>query len=166
MSSNGFVKSFTEHEYVIGIASVRADINYQQGLNRLWSRETRFDFYWPSFAHLGEQAILSRELYCDGTSADENVFGYQERFAELRYKPSLVTGLYRSNATQSLDIWHLAQDFASRPVLSEGFITEAPPIDRVVAVPSEPQFLLDCFFKQTHARPMPTFSTPGLIDHF
>jgi len=166
MSSNGFVKSFTEHEYVIGIASIRADINYQQGLNRLWSRETRFDFYWPSFAHLGEQAVLGKEIYCDGTAGDETVFGYQERYAEYRYKPSMVTGLYRSNATQSLDIWHLAQDFATRPQLTQAFITEAPPIDRVVAVPSEPQFLLDCYFKQTHARPMPTFSTPGLIDHF
>jgi len=166
MQSNGFVKSFTEHEYIIGIASVRADINYQQGLNRLWSRETRFDFYWPSFAHLGEQAVLSKEIYCDGTSGDENVFGYQERFAEYRYRPSLVTGLYRSNATNTLDLWHLAQKFTSRPSLNEGFITEAPPIERVVAVPTEPQFLLDCFFKQTHARPMPTFSTPGLIDHF
>ncbi|UYD39247.1 MAG: major capsid protein [Wigfec virus K19_177] len=166
MQSNGFVKSFTEHEYVIGIASIRADINYQQGLNRLWSRETRFDFYWPSFAHLGEQAVLSKEIFCDGTSADTDVFGYQERYAEMRYRPSLVTGLYRSNATASLDIWHLAQDFATRPSLNEGFIEESPPIDRVVATPSEPQFLLDCFFKQTHARPMPTFSTPGLIDHF
>jgi len=166
MQSNGFVKSFTEHEYVIGIASIRADINYQQGLNRLWSRETRFDFYWPSFAHLGEQAILGKEIYCDGTAGDETVFGYQERYAEYRYKPSVVTGLYRSNAAQSLDLWHLAQDFATRPQLNQAFITEAPPIDRVVAVPSEPQFLLDCFFKQIHARPMPTFSTPGLIDHF
>lgn len=166
MQSNGFVKSFTEHEYVIGIARVRADINYQQGLNRLWSRETRFDFYWPSFAHLGEQAILSKEIYADGTSADDNVFGYQERFAEYRYKPSLVTGKYRSNASGTLDIWHLAQNFSTRPTLNPGFISEAPPISRVVAVPSEPQFLLDCYFKQIHARPMPTFSTPGLIDHF
>jgi len=106
VNSNGFVKSFTEHEIIIGLVSVRADLNYQQGLHKMWSRQTRFDFYWPSFAHLGEQAILNKEIYTQGTSADEDVFGYQERYAEYRFKPSQITGLYRSNATASLDLWH------------------------------------------------------------
>lgn len=166
VNNNGFVKSFTEHEIVIGLVSVRADLNYQQGLHKMWSRQTRFDFYWPSFAHLGEQAILNKEIYAQGTSSDEEVFGYQERYAEYRYKPSQITGQYRSNATTSLDIWHLAQDFSSLPALNSSFIEENPPIDRVIAVPSEPQFLLDCFFNFKASRPMPTYSTPGLIDHF
>lgn len=172
--SKGFVKSFTEHEIVIGIASARADLNYQQGMNRMWSRSTRFDFYWPSLAHLGEQAILNKEIYTQGSSVltpggtpvDEEVFGYQERYAEYRYKPSLVTGLFRSNAAQSLDVWHLSQDFGALPTLSATFIEENPPIDRIIAVPSEPQFMMDVFHKFTCARPMPTFATPGLIDHF
>lgn len=166
INNNGFVKSFTEHEIVIGLVSVRADLNYQQGLHKMWSRKTRFDFYWPSFAHLGEQAILNKEIYCNGDDEDEQVFGYQERFAEYRYKPSQITGKYRSNADQSLDIWHLAQDFELRPHLNDLFIEENPPIARVIAVPTEPQFLMDCFFNYKTARPMPTFATPGLIDHF
>lgn len=159
-NGKGFVKSFTEHEIVIGLVSVRADLNYQQGLNRMWSRSTRFDFYWPSFAHLGEQAILNKEIYTQGTAADDEVFGYQERYAEMRYKPSMVTGLFRSNATASLDIWHLAQDFASLPSLNDTFIQEQPPISRVVATPDEPEFLIDCYFDLKHARPMPTYGTP------
>lgn len=166
VNNNGFTKSFTEHEIVIGLVSVRADLNYQQGLHKMWSRQTRFDFYWPSFAHLGEQAILNKEIYAQGTSQDEEAFGYQERYAEYRYKPSQITGKYRSNAAQSLDLWHLAQDFASLPALNSAFIEENPPIDRVIAVPSEPQFLLDCFFNFKTTRPMPTYSTPGMIDHF
>lgn len=162
----GFTKSFTEHEIIIGIVSVRADLNYQQGLNRMWSRSTRFDFFWPALAHLGEQAILNKEIYAQGTSADDNVFGYQERYAEYRYKPSQVTGKFRSNATTPLDMWHLSQKFTSLPALNAGFITEQPPIARIVAVPSEPNFLLDCYFKLITARPMPVFSTPGFIDHF
>lgn len=165
-SGNSFVKSFTEHEIVIGLVSVRADLNYQQGLNRMWSRSTRFDFYWPSLSHLGEQAILNKEIYTQGTAADEDVFGYQERYAEMRYKPSQVTGLFRSNATASLDMWHLSQEFSALPALNSSFIQEAPPIDRIIAVPSEPQFILDCYFNFKAARPMPTYATPGLIDHF
>jgi hypothetical protein len=166
VNNNGFVKSFTEHEIIIGFVSVRADLNYQQGLHKMWSRSTRFDFYWPSFAHLGEQSVLNKEIYAQGTAADENVFGYQERYAEYRYKPSLITGKYRSNATGTLDIWHLAQDFASLPSLNSAFIAENPPISRIVATPTEPQFLLDCYFDMKCSRPMPTYSTPGLIDHF
>jgi len=160
-SEKGFTKSFVEHEIVIGLISARADLNYQDGLNRMWSRSTRFDFYWPSFAHLGEQAVLNKEIYCKAVAADELVFGYQERYAEYRYKPSLVTGLFRSNATASLDTWHLAQEFSSLPALNAAFIVENPPIERVVAVTTEPDFNLDCFFQIRHARPMPTYSTPS-----
>lgn len=167
--SNGFVKSFTEHEIVLGLVSIRADLNYQQGLNRMWSRSTRFDFYWPSLSHLGEQAILNKEIYAQGTaggSADAGVFGYQERYAEYRYKPSQVTGQFRSNATTPLDVWHLSQNFSALPALNAAFIVEQPPISRIVAVPSEPDFFLDCYFNFKAARPMPTYATPGLIDHF
>lgn len=166
LMNHGFTKSFTEHGVIIGLINVRADLNYQQGLNRMWSRETRYDFYWPALAHLGEQAVLNKEIYVDGTVADDDVFGYQERYAEYRYKPSTITGLMRSNAAQSLDAWHLAQDFASRPTLSSTFIEDNPPIDRVIAVPSEPHFIFDGYFSMKCARPMPLYGVPGLIDHF
>ena len=161
-----WIKSFTEHCVIIGMVNIRADLNYQQNLPRMFDRSTRFDFYWPTLAHLGEQAVLSREIFYDGTAADDDVFGYQERFAEYRYKPSTITGTFRSNHPQSLDTWHLAQDFAIRPLLNDAFIQEAPPIDRVIAVPSEPHFLFDAFFDYRCVRPMPTYSVPGLIDHF
>jgi len=166
MNNHGFTKSFTEHGVVIGMVSVRADLNYQQGLNRMWSRSTRWDYYWPALSHIGEQAVLNKEIYAQGTSVDEDVFGYQERYAEYRYKPSVVTGQFRSNYAQSLDTWHLAQDFASLPTLSPEFIQENPPIDRVIAVPTEPHILFDSYFKYRCARPMPTYGVPGLIDHF
>lgn len=169
VNGNTIIKSFTEHEIIIGLVSVRADLNYQQGLNRMWSRSTRFDFFWPSLAHLGEQAILNKEIFAQGSAnsaADAAVFGYQERYAEYRYKPSLVTGQFRSNASTPLDIWHLAQNFSSLPALNAAFIVESPPMARIIAVPSEPQFLLDCYFDFKHARPIPTFATPGMIDHF
>lgn len=166
LSGTGFTKSFTEHGVIIGLVSMRADLNYQQGLNRMFSRSTRFDFYWPSLSHLGEQSILNKEIYAQGTSADDETYGYQERYAEYRYKPSIVTGRFRSNATQSLDTWHLAQDFASLPTLGATFIQDDPPIDRVIAVPSEPHLLLDCYFNLRCARPMPVYGVPGLIDHF
>lgn len=174
LNKAGFTKSFTEHEIIIGLASIRADLNYQQGLNRMWSRKTRFDFYWPSLAHLGEQAILNKEIYSQGASVlngqstpvDEDVFGYQERYAEYRYKPSIITGLFRSNATATLDVWHLAQKFTTLPALNNLFIIEQPPIARVIATPAEPQFIMDVYMKLLCARPMPTFATPGLIDHF
>ena len=163
---HGFTKSFVEHGYIIGIVSIRADLTYQQGINRMWSRKNRFDFYWPSLAHLGEQAILNKEIYAQGTADDDNVFGYQERYAEYRYKPSQITGKLRSTDPQSLDVWHLAQKFESLPTLNQTFIEEHPPIDRVIAVQDEPQFILDCYFKLKTARPMPVYGTPGLIDHF
>lgn len=165
-SGHTFSKSFVEHSAVIGLACVFADLNYQQGLNRGWSRQTRFDFYWPTLAHLGEQAVLNKEIYAQGNDNDDGVFGYQERWAEYRYKPSLVTGQFRSNYAQSLDNWHLAQEFGSLPALNASFIEENPPVDRVLAVPSEPDILLDMFFDFKCARPMPTYSVPGLIDHF
>jgi len=166
---HGFTKSFTEHCLIIGMVCVRADLNYQSGMNRMWSRSTRWDFYWPALAHIGEQAVLNKEIYCQGASggaADAAVFGYQERFAEYRYKPSLITGLFKSDDPLSLDIWHLAQDFGSLPVLNAAFIVEDPPMDRVIAVEDEPHFLFDSYFKFRHARPMPVYSVPGLIDHF
>jgi len=162
----GFTKSFVEHGYVIGLANVRADLTYQQGLNRMWSRQSRFDFFWPALSHLGEQAILSKEIFADGTSADDQVFGYQESWGEYRYKPSQVTGIMRSTASEPLDVWHLAQDFANRPLLSSEFIEDNPPIDRVIAVQTEPHLLLDAYFKLRCARPMPLYGVPGLIDHF
>ncbi len=162
----GFVKSFTEHCWIIGLVNVRADITYQQGLNRMYSRQTRFDFFWPALAHLGEQAVLNKEIYADTDVTDDLVFGYQERYAEYRYKPSLTTGKMRSDATSSLDAWHLGLDFSTLPVLGNTFIKDAPPVDRVIGVPSEPHFIGDFWFNYKCARPIPTFGVPGLIDHF
>ena len=161
-----FSKSFTEHSVIIGLANVFADLTYQQGLPRHFSRQTKFDFYWPALAHLGEQSILNKEIYAQGTTADDSVFGYQERYAEYRYKPSFVTGQMRSNFAQSLDTWHLAQDFGSLPALNSSFIEENPPVDRVTAVQNYPNMILDMYFKLKCARPMPTYGVPGLIDHF
>jgi len=166
LSGHGFTKSFTEHSIIIGLVCARADLNYQQGLNRSFSRSTRWDFYWPALANIGEQAVLNKEIYAQGTGDDENVFGYQERFAEYRYKPSQITGEFRSNATTPLDTWHLAQDFGSLPTLNADFIVEDPPVARVVAVPTAPDFLFDSYFSLQCARPMPVYSVPGLIDHF
>lgn len=172
-SGHGFVKSFTEHCLLIGLVNVRADLNYQQGLNRMWSRSTRWDFYWPSLAHIGEQAVLSKEIFAEGNPTpgpnpdDEQVFGYQERYAEYRYKPSMITGKFRSQIPMgSLDMWHLAQEFETRPELDEVFIADNPPMERVLAVDEEPHFLLDAYFDLKCARPMPVYSVPGLIDHF
>ncbi|ALS03677.1 VP1 [Gokushovirus WZ-2015a] len=162
----GFTQSFTEHGVLIGLAMVRADLNYQQGLNRMFSRSTRFDYYWPALSHIGEQGVLNKEIYLKGDANDNLVFGYQERYAEYRYKPSVITGQLRSNDATPLDTWHLAQNFASLPVLNSSFIVENPPIARVIAVPSEPAVLLDCAFRLKCARPMPVYSVPGLIDHF
>lgn len=163
---HGFSKSFVEHGYIIGLANVRADLTYQQGLNRMWSRKTVLDFYWPSFAHLGEQAVLNKEIYAQGNSKDDEVFGYQERYGEYRYKPSFITGKFRSTYSQPLDAWHFSQKFENLPTLSNQFIQDNPPISRCLAVPTEPHFLMDAFFDLKCVRPMPMFGTPGLIDHF
>lgn len=164
---HGFTKSFVEHGYVFGFVCARADLTYQQGINKMWLRSTVYDFYWPTFAHLGEQAIELREIYAQGSEADTTVFGYQERYAEYRYKPSQITGKFRSSVTSgNLDVWHLSQFFSNAPTLNEEFIMENPPIERIIAVPSEPEFLLDIGFRYTTVRPMPMFGTPGLVDHF
>lgn len=164
---HGFTKSFVEHGYVFGFVCARADLTYQQGINKMWLRSTVYDFYWPTFAHLGEQAIELREIYAQGSEADTTVFGYQERYAEYRYKPSQITGKFRSSVTSgNLDVWHLSQFFNNAPALNEEFIMENPPIERIIAVPSEPEFLLDIGFRYTTVRPMPMFGTPGLVDHF
>lgn len=164
---HGFTKSFVEHGYIFGFVCARADLTYQQGINKMWLRSTVYDFYWPTFAHLGEQAIELRELYAQGSEADTTVFGYQERYAEYRYKPSQITGKFRSSVTSgNLDVWHLSQFFSNAPTLNEEFITENPPIKRIIAVQDEPEFLLDIGFKYMTVRPMPMFGTPGLVDHF
>lgn len=163
---HGFTKSFVEHCTLIGLINVRADLTYQQGLNRMWSRRTRWDFYWPALAHLGEQAVLNKEIYCRGNSDDDKVFGYQERWAEYRYYPSLITGKFRSGVSGSLDAWHLSQNFASLPALNSDFIQESTPIERAIAVQDEPHFLFDSYFDIRVARPMPLYSVPGYIDHF
>lgn len=164
--NGGFTKSFTEHGWLIGLVNVRADLTYQQGLNRMWSRSTKFDLYWPTFAHLGEQAILNKEIYAQGNAKDDEAFGYQERYAEYRYFPSMITGKFRSTDPQPLDSWHLAQKFDSLPTLSSQFIEDNPPVNRVVAVTDEPHFLLDAWFDMNCVRPMPVYSVPGLVDHF
>ncbi|UPW41754.1 major capsid protein [Peromfec virus RodF7_16] len=166
MRRHAFTKSFVEHGYIIGLVNVRADLTYQQGLDRMWSRKSRYDFYWPTLAHLGEQTILNKEIYLNGDANDEAVFGYQERYAEYRYKPSKITGKFRSSDPQSLDIWHLSQYFESLPTLSAQFIEDHPPIDRIVAVTTEPHFLMDAYFSLKCTRPMPVYSVPGLVDHF
>jgi hypothetical protein len=166
---HGFSQSFTEHGVIIGLVSVRADLTYQQGLHKMWSRSTRYDFYFPAFAMLGEQSVLNKEIYVTGGSTDNDVFGYQERWAEYRYNPSRISSLFRSTAAGTLDGWHLAQKFTALPTLSNSFITENPPVDRVVAVGSAAngkQFIFDSFFDVKKARPMPMYSVPGLIDHF
>nr|QJB19947.1 MAG: major capsid protein [Microvirus sp.] len=154
--------SFVEHGQLLGLVSFRADTTYQQGMSRHWSVRTRYDYYEPLAANLGEQAILNKEIFQSGsTTPDNEVFGYQERWAEYRYKPSYVTGLFRSNATASLDSWHLAIDFASLPAL-EDIIPESPPIDRIVAVTTEPHFILDTWTRFRHVRVLPIYSAPGL----
>ena len=135
----------------------------------MFSRQTRWDFYWPALSHIGEQAILNKEIYAQGEAdldADEDVFGYQERFAEYRYKPSIITGQFRSNFAQSLDTWHLAQDFTSLPQLNAEYISDDPPVDRIIAVANEPHFIFDSYFKLKCARPMPIYGVPGLLDHY
>ncbi len=161
-----FVKSFTEHAIIMGIINVRADLTYQQGLNRMHSRSSRYDWYLPTFAHIGEQAVLNKEIYHQGTAEDDAVFGYQEAWAEYRYKPSIVTGAFRSNSLAPLDSWHYAQDFDSLPALNASFIEDNPPIERTIAVQDEPHIICDTYFNLKCTRVMPIYSVPGMIDHF
>lgn len=176
-SGNGFTQSFTEHGILIGLASIRADLTYQQGMERFWGRRTRFDYYWPALAHIGEQFVRNEEIFASGSGVgvfegldlDKRAFGYQEYAADYRYKPSKITGLMRSDVSAgqtSIDSYHLSQDFGALPTLGDTFIKETVPMARVIAVTTEPQFIFDSYFKYICARPMPVFSVPGLIDHF
>jgi hypothetical protein len=165
-SNHGFTKSFVEHGFVVGFMSVRADLTYQQGIPKHFLKQTRYDYYWPSLAHLGEQVVQNQEIYHQNIGADTDAFGYQERYAEYRYKPSMITGTLRSTAAAPLDVWHLSQEFTSLPSLGATFIEENPPIDRVVRNPLEPHFVVDSMVQFRCARPMPVFGVPGLIDHF
>ena len=167
-SKVGFTKSFVEHGYVIGLMKARADITYQQGLNRMWSRSTRWDFFWPKLQELGEQAILNKEIYTQGTSADNDVFGYAERYAEYRYKPSEIRGQFRSTYAQSLDVWHLAEEFGSLPALNSTFIQCNTPIERALVVTdaSYPHILIDLWFNYKHIRPMMTYGLPATLGRF
>lgn len=166
--SHGFTKSFVEHGVIIGLVNVRGDITYSQGLDRYWSKETRYDFYYPVLAQIGEQAVLNKEIYAQGTAADDNVFGYQERYAEYRYKPSRLTGLFSVNATGSLESWHLSEDFTTLPTLGNTFIQSntGAPLDRAIVVNTEPHFIFDGYFDMQCARPMPLYGVPGNLDHF
>lgn len=173
-SKSGFSKAFVEHGYVIGLANVRCDINYQSGLNRIWSRRTRYDFYWPTLAHLGEQAVLNKEIFAQGNDVtdsngnivDDQPFGYQERYAEYRYHPSVITGKLRSSAAQSLDVWHLAPHYTQLPALNANWIKDNPPLDRCLAITDEPQIIMDSYIQCKCTRPLPVYSVPGLVDHF
>ena len=159
---HAFSYSATEHMIILGLLSIRADLTYQQPLWKQWSYKTREELYWPQFSHLGEQAVYTREIDCRGAETDSAVFGYQERYGECRYYPSLITGLFKSNTDSGLDRWHLSQDFETAPVLNSDFIVDNPPVSRVVAVPSEPHFYIDIYMDLQCIRPMPIYSTPGL----
>lgn len=161
---DGFFKSFTEHGFIIGIASVRADLTYSQGVHRMWTRETKYDYMWPLLQNIGDQAVLQQEIFCSGVTAeDETVFGYQERYAEYMYGQSQITGKLRPDYATSLDYWHLSQEFASAPTLDQTFIEENPPVDRVVAVTDEPQFVMDIYKNTEMTRAMGRYSLPGYL---
>lgn len=167
-SHSDFTKSFTEHGYIIGVMCARYPHTYQQGIERTWKRSLREDFYFPVFANLGEQAIKNYEIYATGTSTDNEVFGYQEAWAEYRYKPNRVSGMMRSTYSNSLDLWHLGDNYNSLPSLSDSWIREdAKVIDRCLSVAStvSHQFIADLYVKNISVRPMPVYSIPGLIDH-
>lgn len=160
---NSFTKSFQEHGYVIGVCCIRNDNTYQQGIEKLWSRTEKFDFYWPEFAHLGEQAILNKEIYAQATADDEKAFGYQEAYSEYRMTPNRVCGAFRSNAAQSLDAWHYADNYSKLPTLSQEWLaTDKTVIDRTIAVQNQPQFIMDVLVENDAVRPMPIYGTPGL----
>ena len=160
---NSFTKSFQEHGYVIGVCCIRNDNTYQQGVEKLWNRTEKFDFYWPEFAHLGEQAILNKEIYAQGNEEDEKAFGYQEAYSEYRMTPNRVCGAFRSNATQTLDSWHYADNYSKLPTLSQEWLaTDKSVIDRTIAVQSQPQFIMDVLVENDAVRPMPIYGTPGL----
>jgi hypothetical protein len=166
--SHGFSKSFTEHGMIIGMVNVRSDITYSQGMERFWTKSTRYDFYYPVLSQIGEQEVLNREIYVDNTANDDAVFGYQERYAEYRYKPSRLTGLMPPGVSGTLEAWHLSEEFTSLPTLGDTFIQSntGTPLDRAIAIPSEPHFIFDSYFSLKCARPMPLYGVPGNLDHF
>lgn len=166
--THGFTKSFTEHGVLLGLINARADITYSQGLDKYWFKSTRYDWYYPVLAQIGEQTILNKEIYYQNTSADEQVFAYQERYAEYRYKQSRLSGLFSVDRTTNLAPWHLSEDFAALPTLGDTFIQSntGDPLDRAIAIPTEPHFISDIFFDMRHTRPMPLFGVPGNLDHF
>jgi len=167
ISGHGWAKSFTEHGYIMGLIRARGDITYFQGMDRMWSRSTRYDFYIPALANLGEQSVLNKEIWISNNSTlDDAVFGYQERWAEYRMKASKVVGVFNPDVTGSLSFWHLAEDFSSLPALNEAFVTDATPMSRITTVDTEPDFLLDLWFNYKCARPMPVYSVPGLVTRF
>lgn len=162
-TENSFTKSFQEHGYVIGVCCVRNDNTYQQGLERMWSRTEKYDFYWPEFAHLGEQAVLNKEIYMQGKQEDEKAFGYQEAYSEYRYKPNRVAGKFRSTAKQPLDSWHYADYYTKLPTLSQDWLaSDKTNINRTLAVQNQPQFIVDMLITNESVRPMPIYGTPGL----
>lgn len=172
-TNRAFSKSFVEHGIVLGLVSIRSDLTYQQGLPRMWSRSTRYDYYWPALSALGEQAILNKEIYAQNASVldgdipvNDKVFGYQERWSEYKYGYSKVTGQLRSTYSKSLDYWHLSQKFDELPTLSAKFIEENPPLNRVLAVTDAPQFIFDAYYDLKCVRPMPLYCVPGLVNHF
>jgi len=166
-SGIGFVKSFVEHGYVIGLACARADLTYQQGIEKMWLRSTRYDFFWPKLQELGEQTILNQEIYTAGAGGtDTSVFGYQERYAEYRYKPSQIHGEFRSTFATSIDQWHMAEEFGSVPALNSTFIVQSTPITRALANSAAPQLLFDAWFNYKHARPMMVYSVPVTLGRF
>ena len=166
IGGHGFTKSFTEHCLLLGLVNVRADLTYQQGIDRMFQRQTKYDYYWPALSHIGEQMIRNDEIFISGTNVDAEAFGYQERYAEYRYKPSRLCGKFKSAADSTLDAWHLGIRFGTLPALNETFIEDKPPIERVIAAQTEPHFLFDGHFTVRCARPMPLYSVPGMIDHF
>lgn len=168
---HGFVKSFVEHGIIIGLCNVRTDLSYMQGISRCWTRKSRVDFYWPAFAHLGEQTILNKEIYADGSAKDDEVFGYQERWSEYRYFPNQITGQMRSTYKEPIDYWHYAQKFDALPNLNSAFVVDTASYDGIkrasaVQLADAPQFYLDAYMKLRCTRPMPVYSVPGLVDHF
>ena len=166
MNQSMFTKSFTEHGYIIGLAVARYDQTYQQGLERMWSRKTRFDYYWPVLANIGEQAVLNKEIYFQGNAKDDEAFGYQEAWADYRYKPSRVSGKFRSNAEGTLDSWHYAQNYEALPTLTSDWMHAGnAELKRTLSVQNEPNFIGDFYFMCKTTRAMPVFSIPGLIDH-
>lgn len=162
----GFTKSFVEHGHIIGLVCARADITYQQGVNRMWNRSTRFDFFEPKLQELGEQAVLNSEWFVQGTADDLLTAGYQERFAEYRYKPAEIHGKFRSTYATPLDMWHLAEEFSALPLLNAAFIVQNTPIERAIAIDTEPDLLFDAYFKIKCARPMMTYSVPATLGRF